>query len=231
MPSETLSQVTVPGSIPGGLCHLGFLVAPGACWRPATAALLCRAHVTGPRVHVKVRASLAFWSQDAVLVPSLGGTVPGCHNLSPPGQPALLWWDEGSFSARLLQASSPCLCTDAGFLSKSSAFTSGSRSFTRPLGSSFSPTFLWPSRAQAFPSCKVRLSSGQTPALGSAALPRPEVVCCPCLPEARPPPCSPLSFDTRPPHLRDGNSSFPTARVQIQNRFLKLEFNCFTILC
>lgn len=100
----------------------------------------------------------------------------------------------------------------------------------RVLGSSFSPAFLWPSRAQAFPSRKVRLSSGQTPALGSAALPRPEVVRCLCLLEAHPPPCSPLSFDTRPPHLRDGDSSFPTARVQIQNQFLKLEFNCFTIL-
>lgn len=64
-------------------------------------------------------------------------------------------------------------------------------SFTRPLGSSFSPAFLWPSRAQAFPSCKVRLSSGQMPALGSAALPRPEVVCCPCLLEAHPTPCRP----------------------------------------
>ena len=49
-------------------------------------------------------------------------------------------------------------------------------SFTRPAGSSFSPAFLRPSRAQAFPSCKVCLSSGQTPALNSAALPRPEVV-------------------------------------------------------
>lgn len=34
-------------------------------------------------------------------------------------------------------------------------------SFTRPPGSSFSPAFLRPSRAQAFPSCKVHLSSGR----------------------------------------------------------------------
>ena len=125
LPSEALSQVTVPGSTPGCLCHLGFLVAPRACWRPATAALLCWAHVTGPQVHAKVRVSLAFWSWEAVLVPSLGGAVPGRHDLQCPGQPAVLWWDEGSFSARLLQGSSPCLCTDAELLSKSSAFTSG----------------------------------------------------------------------------------------------------------
>lgn len=34
-------------------------------------------------------------------------------------------------------------------------------SFTRPPGSSFSPAFLRPSRAQAFPSCKVHLSWGR----------------------------------------------------------------------
>ena len=193
LPSETLSQVTVPGSIPGGLCHLGFLVAPRACWRPAKAALLCRAHVTGPRVHVKVRVSLAFWSQDAVLVPRLGGTVPGCHDLASPGQPALLWWDKGSCSARLGSSRLHHLVSVQmlSFLANRlhSPWVLGS--FTRPLGSSFSPAFLWPLRAQAFPSCKVHLSSGQMPALGSAALPRPEVVRCPCLLEAHPPPCRP----------------------------------------
>ena len=223
--------MTVPGSIPGGLCHLGFLVAPGACWRPATAALLCRAHVTGPRGHVKVRVNLAFWSQDAVLVPSLGGTVPRCHDLASPGQPALLWWDKGSCSARLLQASSPCLCTDAELLSKSSAFTSGSRLL-------YPPSWLI-----LQPRLPVALEGSGLPVLQSASQLRADASPWQCSPaQARggllplpaggtPYTMSPLSFDTRPPQLRDGNSSFPTARVQIQNQFLKLEFNCFTILC
>ena len=214
LPSETLSQVTVPGSTPGCLCHLGFLVAPGACWRPATAALLCRAHVTGPQVHAKVRVSLAFWSREAVLVPSLGGAVPRRHDLPSPGQPAVLRWDEGSFSAWLLQGSSPCLCTDAELLSKSSAFTSGLWVLYPPSWLVLQPRLPATLEAQAFPSYKVYLSSGQTPAHYSVVLPRPEMVHHPCLPDAHPPPCLPLSFDSRPPHLRDGNSSFPTARAQ-----------------